>query len=161
LALADVGVPFTIHADRAGAHDGGSGGWLPISSPAFFPIASEGRDDAGLQVQAAYALILNIRNEQATFAVQEAIVRLPQLRQYAGATVATVPWDTSPGHRGDNTGGSIDFADSGIQPVHDVDIPVDIHIERIQVIQRRCRGRAAVAGVALTTATSDGCDDAR
>src|SRR5262249_54156341 len=82
-------------------------------------------------------------------------------RQYAGATVATVPWDTSPGHRGDNTGGSIDFADSGIQPVHDVDIPVDIHIERVQVIQRRCRGRAAVAGVALTTATSDGCDDAR
>src|SRR5262249_6709410 len=93
--------------------------------------------------------------------IQEAIVRLPQLRQYAGATVATVPRDTSPGHRGDNTGGRIDFADSGIQPVHDVDISVGVDIERVQVIQCRCRCRAAVAGVALTTTTSDGCDDAR
>ena len=159
LALADVGVPLTIHADRSGPHDGGPGGRLTIPGPALLPIASEGRDDAGLQVQAAYALILNIRDEQAAFAIQEAIVRLPQLRQHTGATVATVPWDTSPGHRGDDTGGGIDFADSGIQPVHDVDVPVGIHIERVQVIQCRFCGRAAVTRVALTTAAGNGGDN--
>src|SRR5439155_4351098 len=133
---------------------------LTSPGPAFFPVASEGRDDAGLQVQAAYALVLNIRDEQAAFAIQEAIVWLPQLRQHAGTTVATVAWNASPDHRGDDTGGGIDFADSGVQPVHDVDIPVDVHIKRVQVVQRRCRCRATVAGIALTTAAGDSGNDA-
>src|SRR5262245_6488424 len=137
LTLADVGVPLTIHADRPGTHDGGPSGRLTIPGPALLPIASEGRDDACLQVQAAYALILNIRDEQAAFAIQEAIVGLLQLRQHAGAAISTVPWDASPSHRGDDTGGSIDFADGGIQPVHNVDVSVGIHVERVQVIQRR------------------------
>src|SRR5262245_19466737 len=123
-ALADVGVPLPIHADRSGTHDGGSGGRLTIPGPAFLPIAGEGRDDASLQVQAAYALVLNIGDEQAAFAIQEAIIRLPQLRQLAGAAVAAVPWDIGPSHRGADTGGSIDFADSGIQPVDNVDSTV-------------------------------------
>ena len=41
--------------------------------------------------------------------------------------------------------GGIDFADSGVQPVHNVNIPIGIHIERYR-LSSRCRRRAAVAG---------------
>src|SRR5262249_10586757 len=129
LALADVGVPLPIHTDRSGTHDGGPGGRLTIPGPTLRPVASEGRDDASLQVQAADALILNIGDEQAALAIQEAIVWLPHLRQHAGAAVPTVPWDASPGHRGDDPGSGLNFAESGIQSIHDVDVPVGVHSE--------------------------------
>src|SRR4029453_9383120 len=45
--------------------------------------------------------------------------------------------------------------------VHDVDVPVGVHIERVQVIQCRFCGRSAVAGVALTTAAGNGRNNAR
>src|SRR5712691_9211437 len=76
LALADVGVPLAIHADRPGAHDRSVRGGVPIPGPSLLPITGEGRDDAPPEVQTAYSLILNIRDEQVAFAVQEAIVRL-------------------------------------------------------------------------------------
>src|SRR2546425_12516240 len=161
LALADVGVPLVIHADRPGAHDGGLRGGLPIPGPSLLPITGEGRDDTGLQVQTAYPLVLNIRDEQAAFAIQEAIVRLPQLGQDAGAAVPGVARFARPRHRGDDTAGGIDFADGGVQPVDDVDIAVGIDLERVQIIQGRRVCRAAVAGVALTPAARDGHDDAR
>src|SRR5713101_6482160 len=108
LALADVGVPLAIHADRPRAHDGGLGGGFPIPGPSLLPITGEGRNDAASQIQTAYPLLLNIRNEQAAFAIQKAIVRLPQLGQDTGAAVAAVARCAGPGHRGDDAGGSID-----------------------------------------------------
>jgi hypothetical protein len=46
LALTDIGVPLTIHADRPSTHDGGPGGRLPIPDAAFLTIAREGCDNA-------------------------------------------------------------------------------------------------------------------
>src|SRR5213593_4803783 len=50
LALADVGVPLAIHADRSGAHDGGLRGGLPIPGPSLLPITGEVRHDAASQI---------------------------------------------------------------------------------------------------------------
>jgi hypothetical protein len=83
-SLADVGVPFAIPAHGPGAHDGSMRGGRSVSGPPLLAIAGEGRNDAGLQIQTAYPLVLNVRDEQATFAVEEAIVRLPKLGQDAG-----------------------------------------------------------------------------
>src|SRR5207245_10088310 len=101
-----------------------------------------------------------IRDEQAAFAIQEAIVRLPQLGQDAGAAVTTVAWFAGPSRRGDDARGGIDFADGGVQPVYDVDIAVGVDLERVQIVQGRLGGRTAISGVALTPAARDGHDDA-
>src|SRR5437773_2794157 len=160
-SLADVGVPLAIHADCPGAHDGSLRRGFPIPGPTLLAIAGEGRHDAGLQIETAYPLILNIRDEQAAFTVQETIVRLPQLGQDPGAAVAAVARLARASHRGDDARGGFDFTDGGVQPVDDVDIAVGVDLERIQVIQGRRGCRAAVAGVALTPAARDGHDDAR
>jgi hypothetical protein len=57
----------------------------------------------------------------------------------------------------DDASHGIDAADGSVQPVHDIDIPVRIHLQRVQVIQRRRGGRAAVTSVALPTARSCRC----
>src|SRR3989441_1007234 len=160
LALADVGLRLAIHADRPSAHDGGLRGGLRISGPSLLPITGEGRNDAASQIQTAYPLVLNVRDEQAAFPIQEAIVRLPQLGQDAGPAVATVARFAGPSRRGDDARGGIDFADGGVQPVYDVDIAVGIDLERVQIVQGRLGCRTAVSGVALTPAARDGHDDA-
>src|SRR5204862_2311597 len=53
-----------------------------------------------------------------------------------------------------------DLADGGIQPVDDVDVAVVIDLKRVQVVQGRLGGRAAVTGVALAPAARDRRDDA-
>src|SRR4029453_7873003 len=161
LSLADVGVSFAIHADCPGTHDGSLRGRFSIPGPPLLAIAGEGRDDAGLQIQAANPLVLNIRDEQAAFAVQETIVRLPELSRDAGAAVAAVARLAGPSHRGDDARGGIDFADGGVQPVDDVDIAVGVDLERIQVIQGCLGCRAAIAGVPLTPPARDGHYEAR
>src|SRR5262249_4159812 len=112
------------------------------------------------EVQTADPLILDIRDEQAAAAVQEAIVRLPQLGQHPGAAIAAVARFTGSRHRGDDPAGGIDLADGGVQPVHDVDVAVGVDLERVQVVEGRLGGRAAISGVALTAAARDGGDDA-
>src|SRR5262245_243585 len=161
LALADVRIALAIHADRAGAHDRSLRGRLPVAGSLFLAVAGEGGDDAGLQIQTSYPLVLNVRDEQSALAVQEAIVRLAQLGAGSRAAVASVARFAGADDRGDAARAGIDLADSGVQPVDDVDVAVGIDLERIQVVQGRGDCGAAISRVALAPAARDGRDDAR
>src|SRR5262245_37326528 len=46
-SLADVGVPFALHADGSGAHDGSLHGRFTVPRTLVLAIAGEGRDYAG------------------------------------------------------------------------------------------------------------------
>src|SRR5262245_38566282 len=100
LSLTDVGIPLAVHADRPGAHDGSVPGGVSVPGPSLLAITGEGRNGAGLQIQTAYPLILNIRDEQAPSAVEETVVRLPKLGQNAGTAVAAVARFTGSSNRG-------------------------------------------------------------
>src|SRR5262245_44066409 len=161
LALADIRIALAIHADRAGAHDRSLRGRLPVSGSLFLAVAGEGGDDAGLQIQTSYPLVLNVRDEQSALTVQEAIVRLAQLGPGSRTAVASVARFAGADDRGDDARAGIDLADSGIQPVDDVDVAGGIDLERIQVVQGRGDCGAPISRVALAPAARDGRDDAR
>src|SRR5262249_34091238 len=90
LTLADVRIALAIHADGAGAHDRSLRGGLPVPGSLLLAVAGESGDDAGLQIQMSYPLVLNVRDEQPTLAVQEAIVWLAELGLDSRAAVAPV-----------------------------------------------------------------------
>src|SRR5262245_20617431 len=161
LALADIRIALAIHADRAGAHDRSLRGMLPVPGSLLLAVAGEGGDDAGLQIQTSYPLVLNVRDEQSAFAVQEAIVRLAQLGQDSWAAVASVARLAGAGDRGDDARARIDLADRGVQPVDDVDVAVGIDLKRIEVVQGRGGCGTAISRVALAPGSRDGRDDAR
>src|SRR4030095_17077343 len=92
LALSDIVIALTIHADRGGAHDRSLRGSLPRPGSLLLAGAGEGGDDAGLQIQTSDPLVLNVRDEQSASTVQEAIVWLAQLGADSRAAVASVAW---------------------------------------------------------------------
>src|SRR5215471_18105782 len=161
LTLTDVRITLAIHADRAGAHDRSLRGRLPVAGSLFLAVAGEGGDDAGLEIQASYPLVLNVRDEQSALTVQEAIVRLAQLGPGSRAAVASVARFAGAGDRGDDARAGVDLANGGVQAVDDVDVTVGIDLERIQVVQGRGDRGAAISRVALAPAARDGRDDAR
>src|SRR5262245_4088800 len=161
LALTDVRIALAVHANRAGAHDRRLRCRFPVPGSLFLTVAGEGGDDAGLQIQTSYSLVLNVRDEQSALAIQEAIVRLSQLCPGSRAAVAPVARFAGADDRGDDARAGIDLADSGVQPVDDVDVAVGIDLERIQVVQARGGCGAAVPRVALAPTSRDGRDDAR
>jgi hypothetical protein len=62
-------------------------------------------------------------------AVQEAIVWLAQLGPDSRAAVASVAWFAGADDRGDDARACIDLADSGVQPVDDIDVAIGIDLE--------------------------------
>ena len=88
LALGYVGVSLRVHAHGAGAHDAGFGRRASVALPVQLTGSGESVYDAGGEVEAADALVLNVGNEQPAGVIEEAVVGFAKLGAVAGSAVA-------------------------------------------------------------------------
>ena len=102
------------------------------------PVTGEGHDAVASGPDAHTLVLVSISRPPVPSRKQS--FWLAQLRQDAWATIPTVARDAGPAIGDDTSSGFLDFMDGGVQPVHDVDIAVGIHLQRVQVI--RCRSVA-------------------
>src|SRR5262249_46522632 len=125
LALADVGVALTVHADRPRPDDHCLRRRSAVADLAAVRLAlrpagaGKGGHGSRFQVEPADAPVGHVRDQQAALAVQAAVVRLAQAGTGRRAAVAGVILLAVARDRRDDAGGPVHLADDRVEPVHD------------------------------------------
>ena len=159
--VGDEEISSGIHRNATGTGQRGGGGRAAVTAVASGPVARDGGDHAGGEIDLADHIVLVVGDEKVSVSVHRDANGAPHAGCGGRAAIAAVAKGSVARDGGDHAGGEIDLADPVVVVIVDEEVPGSVHRDAVWCGELAGGGRAAIATEAFTAIPCDGSDNPR